>query len=108
MNCTERIGILANNEPLSSGDAFEIVEGVQIWRPRWGANINHKVNTLYIAAVTQQVWDNEMVLELTFALQSLTDPASPYKPIRRKTPRWRMETMIAPSSIPLQKATGET
>ncbi|OJA20605.1 hypothetical protein AZE42_07763 [Rhizopogon vesiculosus] len=36
---TKEIELLAKNDPLQSGDAFEIVNGVQIWRTRWGEKL---------------------------------------------------------------------
>ncbi|OAX31838.1 hypothetical protein K503DRAFT_41098 [Rhizopogon vinicolor AM-OR11-026] len=56
-----------------------MVNGVQIWKPRWGENIDDTVNMSYIAAVVQRVWDNETVTEcilfLTLIRQSFrNDP----------------------------------
>ncbi|OJA11814.1 hypothetical protein AZE42_13516 [Rhizopogon vesiculosus] len=50
---TKRIELLAKNDPLPSGDAFETVDGVQIWKPRWGENTDDTVNMSCIAAVVQ-------------------------------------------------------
>ncbi|OAX32890.1 hypothetical protein K503DRAFT_804837 [Rhizopogon vinicolor AM-OR11-026] len=56
---TKRIELLAKNDPLPSGDAFEMVNGVQIWRPRWGENIDDTMKMSYIAAVVQRSFRND-------------------------------------------------
>ncbi|KAG2745614.1 hypothetical protein P692DRAFT_20741239 [Suillus brevipes Sb2] len=58
----DRTELLAKNLPLANGDAYETVDGIQVWRPHWGGKIDDKVNSLYIAEVVQRVWDNETSL----------------------------------------------
>ncbi|KAG1837600.1 hypothetical protein C8R48DRAFT_782646 [Suillus tomentosus] len=58
----ERTELLAQIPPLENGKAYEVLNGVKEWRPRWAAKIDDKVNTLYIAEVIDRVWDNEMCL----------------------------------------------
>ncbi|KAG0694714.1 hypothetical protein DFH29DRAFT_815036 [Suillus ampliporus] len=60
----ERTELLAQIPPLENGEAYETVDGVKEWRPRWAAKIDDKVNTLYIAEVIDRVWDNETTPEM--------------------------------------------
>lgn len=57
----DRTELLAKSLPLANGNAYEMVDGIQVWRPHWGGKIDDKVNSLYIAEVVQRVWDNETV-----------------------------------------------
>ncbi|KAG1791950.1 hypothetical protein EV424DRAFT_1336899 [Suillus variegatus] len=58
----DRTELLAKSLPLANGNAYEMVDGIQVWRPHWGGKIDDKVNSLYIAEVVQRVWDNETSL----------------------------------------------
>ncbi|KAG1895326.1 uncharacterized protein F5891DRAFT_960401 [Suillus fuscotomentosus] len=60
----ERTELLAQIPPLENGEAYEVLNGVKEWRPRWAAKIDDKVNTLYIAEVIDRVWDNETTPEM--------------------------------------------
>ncbi|KAG2338734.1 hypothetical protein BDR05DRAFT_893013, partial [Suillus weaverae] len=59
--------------PLENGEAYEMVNGVKEWRPRWAVKIDNKVNTLYIAEVIDCVWDNETVWNILFKTPEMKD-----------------------------------
>src|SRR5713101_5345064 len=52
---------LCTAKPLKDDEAFEIVDGREIWHPVWKGNINNKINVLFIKNVIQHIWQNEKV-----------------------------------------------
>jgi hypothetical protein len=50
-------------KPLVNGELFEVTpDGGKIGHPNWLGFVDEDVNTKFIQAVAQQVWDNEKVL----------------------------------------------
>ena len=47
--------------PLENGIPFKVVKGREIWHPVWNGKINDIVNTQFIKAVIDHVWDNKEV-----------------------------------------------
>jgi hypothetical protein len=47
--------------PLESGEAFEVVEGREVWHPMWKGKIDKGVNAQFIKAAADRIWDNEQV-----------------------------------------------
>jgi hypothetical protein len=63
---TKRIDDLCAVEPLANGQAFEVVNGQDVWHPIWKKPVNHQVNGKFISTVTDRVWENEEVHGLTY------------------------------------------
>ena len=64
---TKCIEDLCAVEPLSNGEAFEVVNDQDIWHPLWKKPVNHQVNGKFIIAVTDRVRENEEVRGLTYS-----------------------------------------
>jgi len=48
-------------KPLEDDEAFEIIEGRELWHPMWKGSIDDKVNALFIKDIIQCIWQNENV-----------------------------------------------
>ena len=64
---TKRIEDLCALEPLPTGDAFEDVDGRDIWHPLWKKPVDSPVNGQFISAVTDRILVNEEVGGLTYS-----------------------------------------
>ena len=57
---TSRINKLCAVEPLEDG-AFEHASDRDIWHPNWASKIDDDVNTQFIKAIGEHIWQNEQV-----------------------------------------------
>ena len=60
-NKSERMLVLCVVTPLENGIPFKVVKGREIWHPVWNGKINDVVNTQFIKAVIDRIWDNKEV-----------------------------------------------
>ena len=51
-------------EPLENDEAFEIIEGRELWHPVWKGSIDDKVNALFIKSIIQRIWRDENISAL--------------------------------------------
>ena len=58
---TEHTLQLCSVKPLTNGDAFEVVDGKEIWHPNWAGSISDHVNMQFIQATINRIWQNEEV-----------------------------------------------
>ena len=72
---TKRIEDLCVVEPLPTEEAFETVDGRDIWHPLWKKPVNNVINGKFIGTVTNRVRDNEEVGRLKYN-QVLTHTSS--------------------------------
>ena len=49
------VALLERDEP------FEIVEGQEVWHPKWKGKIDEKVNAQFVKAAADRIWENEQV-----------------------------------------------
>lgn len=52
---------LCNVKPLANGNAFEVIDDKEIWHPNWAGNLTDRVNTQFVQAVVDRIWQNEEV-----------------------------------------------
>jgi hypothetical protein len=60
-NKSKRTDELCAVQPLEDEEAFQIVDGKEVWHPVWKGNIDDKVNALFVKNVIQRIWQNEKV-----------------------------------------------
>jgi hypothetical protein len=56
------LNALYDVKPLENNAPFELQDdGTQIWHPDWDGHISMDVNTAFISAIIDRVWENERV-----------------------------------------------
>ncbi len=60
-NKLEHMLALCAVTPHENGIPFKVVKGQKIWHPVWNGKIDNVVNTQFIKAVIDPIWDNEEV-----------------------------------------------
>jgi hypothetical protein len=60
-NKSQRTHNLCTVKPLEDGAAFEVIDDREIWHPTWDARIDHGINTEFLRAVVERIWNNEKV-----------------------------------------------
>jgi hypothetical protein len=77
-NKAKRSAQICAVKPLKDDLAFEIVNGKEIWHPRWEGKIDDEVNAQFIRAVINHIQQNEEVslLSLDNGISVLTSDAA--------------------------------
>jgi hypothetical protein len=58
---TERTLQLCSMKPLTNGNAFEVINDKEVWHPNWAGNLNDQVNTQFVHAAVDRIYQNEEV-----------------------------------------------
>jgi len=58
---TERALRLCSVKPLANGEAFEVVDEKEIWHPNWAGSLTDSINTQFVQAAVDRIWQNEEV-----------------------------------------------
>ena len=61
--CTSGLCAVA---PLETGKPYETVEEGDVWHPNWNGKIDDEVNTVFIKADADCIWENEEVSDYNF------------------------------------------
>jgi hypothetical protein len=60
-NKGKRTSDLCGVAPLETGAPFETIENQEVWHPKWEGKIDDGVNSQFIKAAADRIWENEQV-----------------------------------------------